>query len=125
MRFLLILVICPRHIRVFFELNNAVRVNAFKLSLNLLKFFFLQVGQEHVVGEAILGHVKDDVPKQLRVIVSDQLHLYVRNAVVGGVRHLVHFPEDLLSRQEVHFTQFVPRLSVRPVCPRKTSKSDF
>ena len=61
----------PVHIRVGLELNYAVLIELLELFLDVLKISVVLVGQDHVIRQAVVGHVKDDVPEKSRVEVSE------------------------------------------------------
>mgnify|MGYP001034228695 FL=1 len=100
-------------------------VDVLELLLYFVKLSLLEVWQEHVVRQPVLGHVEDNVPKQLRILMPDVFHFKVEDLFVLGVDDILNFVENLFGRQEVDFAELVARLSIRSVGAREAAQSDL
>lgn len=74
-----------------------MRVVVLKLILNTDDGFGLLVGQEHVVWQAVVAHVKDQIPEQLRMQVPELLHVLVHDLGSLGQQDQLRLSLDLLD----------------------------
>jgi hypothetical protein len=118
-----LLLLC--HVRVWPDLHSAESVELIELLLYLLQVLRVDIRQDHVVRQAMVVEVHNDIPEQFCFLLSEGVDIHWSFLTTSGEHLLLHLLVYLQVGQELAFIMDMAQFAVGPECSRLTSMSDF
>jgi hypothetical protein len=118
-----LLLLC--HIWVCSELDPAESVELVEVLLYLLQVLRVDIRQDHVVRQAMVVEVHNDIPEQFCFLLSEGVDIHLSLLTTSGEHLLLHLLVYLQVGQELAFIMDMAQFAVGPECSRLTPMSDF